>query len=653
MNIGRAAKAGNEIQATLVDLYYTLIGVHAETVIGAAAALAGDQALRATCNPLPRGRNSGGPQDDLLYAAEERGGITLWGTIREMALAAGAKDDALPDIAAVAARLNEPHDNPLFIPFSVPPQHLPQEWSPSAVPLLRAEVAGIAQKHGLSAPETALALAFAVGRLIDTTKEAFAPAMAAQLAAEIMIGVSRLDPAEVDKNGRSAKPYGPGGNTLSRSIGAPIDRHARIGVQLARLFLDIYSKIKLQVVETTIGALAAIAGERALIATGLPLPTHGFVFGGAPDKLLYGTNMVNAPRQKPNLWDIVTEAARRAGAAPNELPDYVDVIKRTAASAGSGNFPALSVPTEYYPLEWSPNACPKFRDALAKFAKQRGLNETDMALALAWAVAAIIDTARDKISPGIAARLALEIMVGTSRMAPLLVVVESRDKNSSAETTPAPTKEPDPVVPEGEAGGLSVPVDEMLRMVTYAFIGPSGQHMPTLVAAAAALAGEQARLATGKPTPEDGWVRNDDANKLLYRGEDEGAQTLWTIVRDAALKAKAQPGNLPRMRDVMDRTLAAPGRSMFPAFSVSESYWPKEWPMEICFRLRQKLEDIRIKNKLSHAEAAVALAQVVAAFIGSSAAGHSPASMATLAMETMAALTRFSPSKPAPARALH
>src|SRR5262245_61988380 len=103
MNIGRAAKAGNEIQVALVDLYFTIIGVHAETVIGAAAALAGDQALRATNNPLPRGRNRGGPQDDLLYAGEERGGITLWGTIREIALAAGAKDDALPDIAAIAA----------------------------------------------------------------------------------------------------------------------------------------------------------------------------------------------------------------------------------------------------------------------------------------------------------------------------------------------------------------------------------------------------------------------------------------------------------------------------------------------------------------------------------------------------------------------
>lgn len=167
--------------------------------------------------------------------------------------------------------------------------------------------------------------------------------------------------------------------------------------------------------ETVIGAAAALTGEWALRASGGPLPDKGYVFGGLPDPLLYQAE----DEGQVSLWWIIRSAAEEAGAEAGELPDIIDVVRRTAAAVGSDSYPALSVPDENFPQEWSPNACPRFRAEIERIREAHDLTVEEIALALGFSTALLVDMTKGVLAPHIAAKLAVEIMIGTSRLAPL------------------------------------------------------------------------------------------------------------------------------------------------------------------------------------------------------------------------------------------
>jgi hypothetical protein len=196
-----ATKAANGLIVYLINAYTTPHGVHAETVIGALAALTGEFALRAAAEAAGirlkgPGWVVGGAPDELLYAGATRGLPTVWSFVRQGALKAGVKAELLPDIDTIVARTAAAIGGAPFPPLTIPRDKYPQEWSPNACPTHRVAVLHFMGEHDVTEPAAiALALGIAMMLYVEQSKST-APLTLIQLAAEIMIGVSRMQPSD-------------------------------------------------------------------------------------------------------------------------------------------------------------------------------------------------------------------------------------------------------------------------------------------------------------------------------------------------------------------------------------------------------------------------------------------------------------------------
>ncbi len=195
MNADATMRAGVELTRLLVRSYKSDRGVHAETVIGAAGALAGDFALRAMePNPKASGFIASKKVSQLLFGTDPLGTTGLCGVIRQGAVKAGAADSAIPELEDITARVKQAMEGGPYPPLSVPIEHYPQEWSPNACPRLRAAVAEVCQAHGLNGPQSATALVIACAFLINETRQVLPPEIGARVALETMIAVARMAP---------------------------------------------------------------------------------------------------------------------------------------------------------------------------------------------------------------------------------------------------------------------------------------------------------------------------------------------------------------------------------------------------------------------------------------------------------------------------
>ena len=189
------ADASSDIAVFLIDSYRNERGVHSETVIGAAAALAGESILRAVELELPeKGWVTSERASDAVFGQPGEGG--LWDYIRQGAIEAGARMDELPGAKDVAGRVMDAIGSDSFPPISVPKQHYPHEWPPNACPRLRGDLEKIFAKHKLTGLDTAQAVVLAIVLLIMKTKDVLPPAVGANLAIEIMIGVTHMAPLQ-------------------------------------------------------------------------------------------------------------------------------------------------------------------------------------------------------------------------------------------------------------------------------------------------------------------------------------------------------------------------------------------------------------------------------------------------------------------------
>jgi hypothetical protein len=183
-------QASTDIVNCLIAGYRNERGVHAETAIGAAAALAGEFALRSTASKLPDSGWVFSPETSQLIFGDPG----LCDMLLETALQAGAAEADLPQSVELAKRIAGAVGGSPFPPLSVPQQHYPHEWSPNACVKFRAEIERIAATHQLSKLETVVAIVMAIQSLIVQAKSALSPAIAARLAMEIMGGVSHMVP---------------------------------------------------------------------------------------------------------------------------------------------------------------------------------------------------------------------------------------------------------------------------------------------------------------------------------------------------------------------------------------------------------------------------------------------------------------------------
>jgi len=193
----RVDDAAKDLVDFLIASYRNGGGVHAETVIGAAAALTGEFAQRATGLSIPDGGKTfvfGDAINGVLLEGEQDGRMTVWRCLQQSLRDAGLADTKLPDIEEVIGNVARAVGGPSFPPLTVPEQHYPHEWSPNACPRLRHRITAIAASHDLSRRELAFALALATGKLVAMTKEVLAPAIGIKLAAEIAFGVAKMTP---------------------------------------------------------------------------------------------------------------------------------------------------------------------------------------------------------------------------------------------------------------------------------------------------------------------------------------------------------------------------------------------------------------------------------------------------------------------------
>ncbi len=95
------------------------------------------------------------------------------------------------------------------------------------------------------------------------------------------------------------------------------------------------------------------------------------------------------------------------------------MIARTAAAVGGSPYPPMTVEAEHYPREWSPIACSRYRNEIIEIHNEGGLDAQQSLASLGAAVAMLIMQTKDVLPVKISAVLALEMMVGVSRTAPI------------------------------------------------------------------------------------------------------------------------------------------------------------------------------------------------------------------------------------------
>jgi hypothetical protein len=166
--------------------------------------------------------------------------------------------------------------------------------------------------------------------------------------------------------------------------------------------------------ETVIGAAAALAGAYAQRSVQPMAPGTGYVVSDKVSEIMFSGGAIGQP-----LVGIILQFAESAGVPRDRLPDPQAINQRVIAAFNSSSYPPLSVPQDNYPNEWSPNAsvrhCTRINALLAEYQ----LNAMEGAVALTAATAGLIKLTANAIDPGIATTLALEIMIGVSKMRPL------------------------------------------------------------------------------------------------------------------------------------------------------------------------------------------------------------------------------------------
>jgi hypothetical protein len=191
----KISQAGGKIAQFLMQAYRDGRGVHVETIVAAAAALAGEFALRASAPRLPdSGWIAGAPADALIFGGFPDKRVTMWGVVHTVLVGSGADNSKLPNMNLIATRASSLIGKEFPPKLSVPLQHFPHEFSPNAAPRFRNDVAAIAREFGLDPTETALALAFTLAMLIKNAHGIVPVDILAMLAAEIMVAMTRMAP---------------------------------------------------------------------------------------------------------------------------------------------------------------------------------------------------------------------------------------------------------------------------------------------------------------------------------------------------------------------------------------------------------------------------------------------------------------------------
>ena len=183
------------------------------------------------------------------------------------------------------------------------------------------------------------------------------------------------------------------------------------GDDIVNLLIPQYSLAGKINAEAIVAAAAALTGEWGLFSLDMELPESGFIENDEIDQVLF--------QGEGAVWLFVEKSAVEAGLANIDLPNVSAAFARNASGLGQGPYPPLSVPDRHLPDEWSPHACQRYRGNIAAIAARHNLDGCETVFACAVATAKLIVITADIVDPAITTQLALEMMIGVSRLAPL------------------------------------------------------------------------------------------------------------------------------------------------------------------------------------------------------------------------------------------
>lgn len=450
-DLKKLSQAGARIAEHLMRAYRDSRGVHVETIVGAAAVLAGEFALRASTPLLPdSGWIAGAPADALMYAGSERIPITMWSIVQVVVHGLGVDAAQLPNVKAIAMRASENLGAPSFPPkLSVPVEHYPHEFSPNAGPRFRNEVMAIAREAGLNPTEIALALAFTLGLLIKNAHTVVPAPILTLLAAELMIATPRMAPLKEPIGMGSSAPsdtpppaVAPGGfgqrqvssaqsaaasgSDLPQRPSGSRDLTQPILAWLTAELGDGSGGIHCETAIVVLGALAGFAAQQAVWA--------GMAELGTPQHLVFKTVRTNSGEtfylsdlvneilagkkgEAPTIVSLVAVAATKAGG--RNFPDLKGIFRNSMETMGSALFGRPRIPAGH-----APRILP--RDALTRYWRTahslvEGENPPMKARWFALAAGALLQKMQHTCPPDIAFALMMEAAVPMSKIDPATV----------------------------------------------------------------------------------------------------------------------------------------------------------------------------------------------------------------------------------------
>jgi hypothetical protein len=417
----KLSQSGAKIAERLMKAYRDSRGVHVETIVGAAAVLAGEFALRAVAPRLPdSGWIAGAPADALMYAGSEKVPVTMWSIVQVVVHDLGVDASQMPNIKSIAMRASENLGAKSFPPkLSVPLEHLPHEFSPNAAPRFRDDVMAIAREAGLDPTETALALGFTIGLLIKNAHEVVPAPTLALLAGELMVAMTRIAPlkepiAQTAPASTGAEQQPGGSRDLTPAI---LDwLTAEIGDQ---------NGIHCETAMIVLGALAGFATQQAVWAgmAELGTPQH-LVFNTVRSKsgeTFYLSELVNellaGKGDAPTIVSIVALAAAKAGA--RDLPDIKGIFRNSMETIGSALFGRPRIPAGHAPRILPREALTRYWRAAHRLVERE--NPPMRARWFAFAAGSLLQKMQQSCPPDIACALMMEAAVPMSKVDPATV----------------------------------------------------------------------------------------------------------------------------------------------------------------------------------------------------------------------------------------
>jgi hypothetical protein len=151
----KISQAGGKIAQFLMQAYRDGRGVHVETIVAAAAALAGEFALRASAPRLPdSGWIAGAPADALIFGGFPDKRVTMWGVVHTVLVGSGADNSKLPNMNLIATRASSligkefpPKLSVRFSTFRTNSRRMPLRDSATTSPPSRGNSASIPRKR--------------------------------------------------------------------------------------------------------------------------------------------------------------------------------------------------------------------------------------------------------------------------------------------------------------------------------------------------------------------------------------------------------------------------------------------------------------------------------------------------------------------------